>query len=283
MYAENTNPRDIMFAYLRTEIRKPHNVDPGAHASRVETLCRLSNRLQGTEAELTEIQIRKLVFETFPAIWQTEYYKSQREFATDTIQGIIGYMNLCKGSADTDEERRKKKRKPDDTPRAHGGNKNDKNKNKGNWKNKLKEAKNKPCTVPHANYKFHLWKDCSLNPKSTNFRFSSQSSGRSDGRGNYNNGGRTMGGRFNGGRGNGSGRFGNGRGYSGGRGNFQNHSNNENNWMGQPNDRQRGTPQDHYHYNNGPQGRGGWHAGGNSNGQSSSYQKNDNYYNQGGW
>jgi hypothetical protein len=62
-----------------------------------------------------------------------------------------------------------------------------------------------------------------------------------------------MGGRFNGGRGNGSGRFGNSRGYSGGRGNFQNHSNNENNWMEQPNDRQRGTPQDHYHYNNGPQ------------------------------
>jgi hypothetical protein len=71
MYAENTKPRDIMFAYLRTEIRKPRNADPGAHASRVETLCRLSNRLQGTEAELTEIQIRKLVFETFPSIWQT--------------------------------------------------------------------------------------------------------------------------------------------------------------------------------------------------------------------
>jgi hypothetical protein len=34
-------------------------------------------------------------------------------------------MNLCKGPADTDEERRKKKRKTDDAPRAHGGNKND--------------------------------------------------------------------------------------------------------------------------------------------------------------
>jgi hypothetical protein len=187
-YAENTNPRDIMFAYLRTEIRKPRNIDPGAHASRVETLCRSSNRLQGTEAELTEIQIRKLVFETFPSIWQTEYYKSQREFATDTIQGIIGYMNLCQGSADTDKERRKKKRRTDDTPCAHGGNKNDTNKNKGNWRNKSEEAENKPCTAPHANYKFHLWKDCSLNPKSTNFRFSSQGSGRSGGRGNYNNG-----------------------------------------------------------------------------------------------
>jgi hypothetical protein len=33
-----------------------------------------------------------------------EYYKSQHKFATDTIQGIIGYMNLCKGSADTDED-----------------------------------------------------------------------------------------------------------------------------------------------------------------------------------
>jgi hypothetical protein len=118
MYAENTNPRDIMFAYLRGEIRKPRNMDPGEHASRIETLCRLANRLNGTEEELTEIQIRKLVFETFPSQWQVEYYKSQREFATDTIQGITGYMNLCKGSADTDEDRRsKKKRKTEEFSR----------------------------------------------------------------------------------------------------------------------------------------------------------------------
>jgi hypothetical protein len=133
MYAENSNPRDIMFAYIRGDIRKPRKVDPGAHASRVETLCRLANRLQGTEAELTEIQIRKLVFETFPSQWQTEYYKSQREFATDAIQGIIGYMNLCKGLADTDEERRiKKKQKTDDIIRVRGGNSTKYDKNKGN-------------------------------------------------------------------------------------------------------------------------------------------------------
>jgi hypothetical protein len=111
MYAKNTNLRDMMFAYLCEEICKPWNTDPGEHASQVETLCCLANRLNGTEAELMEIQIQKLVFETFPSQWQVEYYKSQRKFATDTIQGIIRYKgDLWKGSADTDKDRTTKRK-----------------------------------------------------------------------------------------------------------------------------------------------------------------------------
>jgi hypothetical protein len=85
---------------------------------------------------LTEIHIRKLVFETFSLQWQVKYYKSQHEFATDTIQGISGYMNLCKGSANTDEDcHSKKKGKTEDISRIRGGgnmNKYDKNQKKGN-------------------------------------------------------------------------------------------------------------------------------------------------------
>jgi hypothetical protein len=90
-------------------------------------------------------------------------------------------MNLCTGYVDTDEDcRSKKKRKTEEFSRIRGGgstNKYDKNKKKGNWKNKSEDAENKPCPVPHMNYIFHLWKDCLLNPKSSNFRFNGQGSG----------------------------------------------------------------------------------------------------------
>jgi hypothetical protein len=105
-------------------------------------------------------------------------------------------------------------------PIRGGGNTNkyDKNKRKGNWKNKPEDAENKPCPVPHMNYKFHLWKDCSLNPKSSNFRFNGQGNGggRFGGRGN-------TAGHLSGGRGNGG--HGRGRGYNGGRGNNSNKTN----------------------------------------------------------
>jgi hypothetical protein len=149
-----------------------------------------------------------------------------------------------------------------------------------NWKNKPEDAENKPCPVPHMNYKFHLWKDCSLNPKSSNFRFNGQgvSGGRFGGQGN-------AGARLSGGRGNGG--CGGGRGYNSDRGNnnnnnFQNHSNNETHWVEQPSSQQCGMPQDHYYVNHGPPG-GCWQAGGSSNGQSSSHQNNNISHNHGGW
>jgi len=116
--AQGDNPRDVLMEYIKEECKKPRKVDPGVHASRVETLCRYANRLQGTTTQLTEEQIKKLIFESFPDTWQNDYLKSHRQLVNDTIDQVVGYMNLCKSIADDDEEKRGKKRKAE---RIRGG------------------------------------------------------------------------------------------------------------------------------------------------------------------
>ena len=88
-------------------------VDPGIHASRIETLCHYANRLQGMEPQLNNDQIKKLVFESFPGSWQDDYRKSHQDFANDSIADIVGYMTLCKAISDKEEERCGKKQKAD--------------------------------------------------------------------------------------------------------------------------------------------------------------------------
>ena len=178
LYAEDPEPRDVLIAYLKTdECRKKRKIDPGVHASRIETLCRYANRLNGTEQELTDDQIKKIVFETFPNKWQNDYKKSNRDFAADTITNIVSYMNLCKGIADDEEETRGKKRKAEHI-RGGGENSDKKNQNKKGNKKSNKVDDNDTCPV-HGG---HKWGVCSLNPRGENWR-GSAGSGRYGGRG----------------------------------------------------------------------------------------------------
>jgi hypothetical protein len=74
LYAQDENPRDILIKYIKSdECRsKPQKTDTRDHTSRIETLCWYANQLDGTEQELNEEQIRKIISEYFPKTWQND-------------------------------------------------------------------------------------------------------------------------------------------------------------------------------------------------------------------
>ncbi|CAB9524872.1 hypothetical protein SEMRO_1598_G284910.1 [Seminavis robusta] len=274
LYAEHECPRDVLIKYIKSdECQKPRKVDPGVHASRIETLCRFANRLQGDEAELTEAQIKIRVFESFPTIWQNHYRRSTRRLTEDTIQQIVQYMNLCKGIADEEEATRGKKRKAaDGTERIRGGSNSNKNNNKKTDK-KQKTLDHETCPV-HGG---HTWGRCSLNPRSENYgRYQSggrggRFQGRGGGRGSFGgrgfcrgDGGRGfIGGRHYGGRGGNH-----GRGYGPGRGSYDSSQHYDTNYYYDRRDGQHGTHNDwtqsesHHYHGPPPTNRSGsWQSG----------------------
>jgi hypothetical protein len=158
-YAGHPEPRDILKEYIKSEdcSRKPRNVDPDTHASKIETLCRFANRLTGNEPEYDDETTKKAIFESFPEKWQREYLKSGRRFIADEISEIVAYMNLIKGMADEDDDRKDRKRKVD---RIRGG-----GDSSGRQDNRRKDGNHKfmkpddQCMVP--NHFGHKWSECS--------------------------------------------------------------------------------------------------------------------------
>lgn len=215
--AGEEHPRDVMFKYIdqeNGECHKPLKADCQEHAARVETLCRMANRLQGTLPVKDDQNIKLSVHNTLPKQWRNDYRKSQRDFNNDTIQQIIGYMNLCKAEADDDMAKagKSKKHKAEDSSeriRGGGTSKSSKTTTKKKTTSATKKQVSDSDTCPvHGG---HKWGACSLNPRSTNWRGSNNCGNHYGGRGF---GGRSGRGGFGGrGRGNGGRDGGRGRGH----------------------------------------------------------------------
>ena len=258
-YAGGTTARDDLHKYLRTSVRKPKNVSPQEHADRVETLCRYSNTLPGTEPELTEAQTKNIIFETFPTSWQKEYLKKNTRIGNQTIADIVDYMDMIKGFTDGTENN---KRKSDDNNNNNTDNRNGNEKKKKKQKTGRGGAPGKPkpddrCPFHHT----HKWKQCFDNPNGESFRPSrgqnhegrGQQGGRGRGRGGgrgggrgYDNRGGTAGrGGFH------SNRGGYNSGYQGGNNGGEQHYNNHYFDGPQNNGNPGWTQQDQYHYDQG--------------------------------
>ena len=64
----DSDSRDTMFKYLRY-VKKPYQEEAQAHADRMETLIRFSNRLPGLEPPLQAEQTKTIIFDSFPIAW----------------------------------------------------------------------------------------------------------------------------------------------------------------------------------------------------------------------
>jgi hypothetical protein len=64
--------RDTQLEYFKT-LRKPMKSDPLTHSSRMLTLARFGNKLPGTDPELTDDQVKKIIFHSFPQTWQQQF------------------------------------------------------------------------------------------------------------------------------------------------------------------------------------------------------------------
>jgi hypothetical protein len=194
--------RDVQFEYYRS-IQKPLKSSTLDHSSRMLTLARYGNKLPGNEPELTDEQIKKCIFSSFPLTWQQQYIRSGQRVAATPLSDIIEFMSNEKIFADA-QNSNKEKNKPFSTKETYDKKRKANGKQKfGNHKRtKESHGETKPdseCPI-HGG---HPWSKCFNNPSGDNYKPRDGNGGRGRGRGR---GGYPNSGRGNGGRGNGNGR-----------------------------------------------------------------------------
>ena len=91
--------RDVQFEYYRS-IQKPLKASTLDHSSRMLTLARYGNKLPGNEPVLTDDQVKKCIFSSFPLTWQQQYIRSRQRVANTPLSDIIEFMSNEKIFAD---------------------------------------------------------------------------------------------------------------------------------------------------------------------------------------
>ena len=116
--------RDIMITYLRA-LKRPVGEDPDEFANRMQTLARYANKLPGIEPQLTEDQIKVIIFNSFPEDWRTAYIRADKSLSTEPLTKILQFMKNEKGFADKKDNKNPYKRKGksdnDKVKRIRGG------------------------------------------------------------------------------------------------------------------------------------------------------------------
>jgi hypothetical protein len=204
--------RDIQFEYFRT-LRKPLKSSPLEHSSRMLTLARYGNKLPGNEPALTEEQVKKCIFQSYPTKWQQQFIRSGQRVATSTLSDIVEFMNNEKIFADSqDTTKNGDKKKPSNSFKDSHSDQSkkrkaymDKRASHAHKKGKITEGLKPDSECPiHGG---HPWNKCFDNPTGENYKPRGSDGrrpspgGRGRGRGGYSSTGRG-----NGGRGSGAGR-----------------------------------------------------------------------------
>ena len=153
----------ILSAWTSTkDFMKPKEADIEDHADRIETICNYIDLLPGNHPELTDMERKSLLFNTFPSTWCDEFTLNRNDPEQASEKEIKDFMEKRKEKADKEassKERTQAKIKKIKDKREKRDNK------KGN----------EPC---RKHYGAHLWKDCPTNPKNRG--------GRGRGRGLFN-------------------------------------------------------------------------------------------------
>ena len=191
--------KDHMIKYLK-DFRRPIHAKPRDHATRVETLIRYTNRLPGTEPNITPQQMKNMIFESFPMTWRQSWIRAGKSLVTNTLPELVQFMANEQSFADEKDENKKKEgggnKKEHCRDRSHqrgcgqGGNKRrdqDRGGRGGNNKDN-KCSRNGPspdddCPI-HGG---HLWRKCNQSPRGDNCN-PARGGGRDGGRGRGNPG-----------------------------------------------------------------------------------------------
>ncbi len=197
--------RDVGFTHLDTIRFEDVKMNVNEFVARSETLHRYYNKLPGSLPERDDNLKKQKLYEAFHNRWQEDFALNRGNVNANTLDELVEFMKTKEDFKTANQEEREEKRKRD---RSESTQKNKKHKNLG---------PDEPCPI-HKGH--HVWKKCSLNPNSINYKNRGGSyggynqyggrGGRSGGRGDF-HGGRGGPGRGNGGRG---GRFYGGTGRS---------------------------------------------------------------------
>jgi hypothetical protein len=208
--------RDIQFEYFRT-LRKPLKSNPLDHSSRMLTLSRYGNKLPGNEPALNDDQVKKCIFQSFPAKWQQQFIRSGQRVANTPLSDIVEFMSNEKSFADSQDTTRAidKKKAFNEKQDSRGDSYKKRKASNGKNGNLHKKGPRKDELKPDSECPIHgghTWNKCFDNSKGENYKPRGTdgrrpfSGGRGRGRGGYPSAGRGNGGRGNG-NGQGSGQY----------------------------------------------------------------------------
>ena len=109
-YSKQSNARDKLIKSLRTSrFFMPIEGTVKAHYARIETLFRYANKLQGTEARLTEKSKNIILVKSFPKKWKSRFIKSLDEKGKEgaTCNEMISFMIWQQQLSDIENWRKK--------------------------------------------------------------------------------------------------------------------------------------------------------------------------------
>ena len=179
--------RDFIIEYVQSKsCKKTMKTTVNDHVNRIEYLLHIANLCEGEEDHISESRVKRLLFNTFPAAWKTNFTNTGRIITDLTIPEIQQYFNLQKKLSDAtaasyyDSSSRNNKRNANQGRGSRWVN-NKRRKNQDNQRDFNQGSGPSICRhVEHRNLnKKHLWKDCVYNPRSQNYRGRPYESSRS--------------------------------------------------------------------------------------------------------
>lgn len=109
-YCDEKAGDSMQYDYLKICCKKPVCEEPCIHVWRVELLYPQAGKLPGMEALMMEDQIKCAIFKTFPESWKKQHVCPAKDIQTDTMQGIVMFVQNEKAYADADKKNNDKKR-----------------------------------------------------------------------------------------------------------------------------------------------------------------------------
>jgi hypothetical protein len=224
--------KDYMIKYLK-DFRRPMHTKPRDHATRIETLIRYTNRLPGTEPNITLQQTKNMIFESFPVAWRQSWIRAGKSLVTNTLAELVQFMANEQSFADDKDKIKKKDGSGNKTKESYrnGNHQGGRSGRGGGRKRRDREGGRGGRGGNHRDNKYskngpspdddcpihggHLWRKCNQNPRGDNYN-PARGGGRDNGQGRGNT---------NPGRGN----YGRGGGRGGRNNNNNNSGNNQNN------------------------------------------------------
>ena len=100
----------ILNAWTSTkDFMKPKEVDIKDHSDQIETICNYIDRLPGDHAELTDMERKSLLFNTFPMTWCNEFTLNRNDPEQASEKKIKDFMEKRKDKKADKEDRAKER------------------------------------------------------------------------------------------------------------------------------------------------------------------------------
>jgi hypothetical protein len=191
--------KNCMIKHVK-EFGRPIYAKPQDHATRMETLVCCTNRLPGTEPNVTPQQTKNMIFGSFPVKWKQNWICAGKSLVTNTLAEQVQFMANEQSFADNKDKGKKKDGKGDKTKESYrnGG------RGKGGRKRQDRKGGRGGCGGNHPDNKHskkgpdpedecpvhggHLWRKCNQNPRGDDYDPARGGGRDGQGRGNTNPG-----------------------------------------------------------------------------------------------